>query len=420
MAIGLLNDSIASGLDQCTQAGVLYNDGALKLLLPLVFLLGLHRPGGSGRGDGDEDPLDFIIDVDLVKYKEILNTLDLRKDFFFSYSYHIMTRTTELFQKRIYFKESNQDWIFEKLPAYQCLDRISISAKDIMFTLIARRSRHFAGTRKPINVLDVLLKVAFRALRLTEFYSVLDVLLKVAFRAPPTRYSLQREVIRSMVKKQRQLLNATPLDVKSGSQFPVLESGSVHGNEISLTCESEVSNLRYTHPWYLRYIMFQALKLKVAFIQVIQTMDLEWLSTSGNLSDESQAVAVEAASRLSRRIDAGSVRKWIWPSWRWFLSSSSPMAPLCASSPGPSPVHLAPELLRPRLQAAGPKLQRRSWAFHTSSSSSEAAKRRASREAFFPVYNKRLRIWGILGECYNTKKLGLKLLEVDVIMNFIW
>jgi hypothetical protein len=23
--------------------------------------------GGSGRGDGDEDPLDFIIDVDLVK-----------------------------------------------------------------------------------------------------------------------------------------------------------------------------------------------------------------------------------------------------------------------------------------------------------------------------------------------------------------
>ncbi|BAT01189.1 Os07g0421200, partial [Oryza sativa Japonica Group] len=27
------------------------------------------------------------------------------------------------------------------------LSRISISAKDIMFTLIARRSRHFAGTR---------------------------------------------------------------------------------------------------------------------------------------------------------------------------------------------------------------------------------------------------------------------------------
>uniref|UniRef100_I1QW90 Uncharacterized protein n=1 Tax=Oryza glaberrima TaxID=4538 RepID=I1QW90_ORYGL len=33
------------------------------------------------------------------------------------------------------------------------------------------------------------------------------------------------------------------LHVKSGSQFPVLESNLVHGNEISLSCESEV----YTH-----------------------------------------------------------------------------------------------------------------------------------------------------------------------------
>jgi hypothetical protein len=44
--------------------------------------------------------------------------------------------------------------------------------------------------------------------------------------------------------EDKELLNAAPLDVKSGSQFPVLESDSVHGNEISLTCESEVSNLR--------------------------------------------------------------------------------------------------------------------------------------------------------------------------------
>ncbi|KAB8113640.1 hypothetical protein EE612_052717, partial [Oryza sativa] len=36
------------------------------------------------------------------------------------------------------------------------------------------------------------------------------------------------------------------LHVKSGSQFPVLESNLVHGNEISLSCESEVSKLRYT------------------------------------------------------------------------------------------------------------------------------------------------------------------------------
>jgi hypothetical protein len=42
----------------------------------------------------------------------------------------------------------------------------------------------------------------------------------------------------------KELLNVVLLDVKSGSQFPVLESNSVHGNEISLTSESEVSNLR--------------------------------------------------------------------------------------------------------------------------------------------------------------------------------
>uniref|UniRef100_A0A0E0QX01 Uncharacterized protein n=3 Tax=Oryza TaxID=4527 RepID=A0A0E0QX01_ORYRU len=63
------------------------------------------------------------------------------------------------------------------------------------------------------------------------------------------------------------------LHVKSGSQFPVLESNSVHGNEISLSCESEV------HPWYLRYIMFQPLKESCIHSGDSNFLDLEWLST---------------------------------------------------------------------------------------------------------------------------------------------
>lgn len=40
--------------------------------------------------------------------------------------------------------------------------------------------------------------------------------------------------------------------------------------------------------------------------------------------------------------------------------------------------------------------------------------------AFSSMYDKRLMIWGIFQECYNTNKLRPKLLEVHVIMNLIW
>ncbi|CAD6343498.1 unnamed protein product [Miscanthus lutarioriparius] len=71
------------------------------------------------------------------RYRKILNALDLRKDFFFSYSYHIMRSL----QKNL--TDPQDGWtLYETI-----FDKFSISGKDIMLTLIARRSRHYAGTR---------------------------------------------------------------------------------------------------------------------------------------------------------------------------------------------------------------------------------------------------------------------------------
>ncbi|ONL94265.1 Phosphoinositide phosphatase SAC2 [Zea mays] len=63
-------------------------------------------------------------------YKHLLCSVDLSKDFFFSYSYNIM----HSLQKNITEKNIGQS-------------RFSVSGKDFWLTLIARRSRHFAGTR---------------------------------------------------------------------------------------------------------------------------------------------------------------------------------------------------------------------------------------------------------------------------------
>ncbi|BAF10232.1 Os02g0782600, partial [Oryza sativa Japonica Group] len=87
--------------------------------------------------------------------------------------------------------------------------------------------------------------------------------------------------------EDKELLNAAPLDVKSGSQFPVLESDSVHGNEISLTCESEVSNLRYTPMIPQTHHVPGGVETESSIHSGDSNfLDLEWLSTSGNSSDE--------------------------------------------------------------------------------------------------------------------------------------
>ncbi|RLM78298.1 phosphoinositide phosphatase SAC2-like [Panicum miliaceum] len=110
----------------------------------------------------------FQSSKDENRYKKILSTLDLRKDFFFSYSYHIMRSLqknlsdphqegwtlyetmfvwNEFLTRRIRNCLRNTLWTVALVHGFFKQDKFSISGKDIMLTLIARRSRHYAGTR---------------------------------------------------------------------------------------------------------------------------------------------------------------------------------------------------------------------------------------------------------------------------------
>ncbi|KAK3159286.1 hypothetical protein QOZ80_2AG0148200 [Eleusine coracana subsp. coracana] len=101
------------------------------------------------------------------RYKKIFNTLDLRKDFFFSYSYPIMRSLqknlsdpkdgwtlhetmfvwNEFLTRRVRNCLRNTLWTCALVYGFFKQDKFSISGKDIMLTLISRRSRHYAGTR---------------------------------------------------------------------------------------------------------------------------------------------------------------------------------------------------------------------------------------------------------------------------------
>ncbi|KAF6170186.1 hypothetical protein GIB67_038719 [Kingdonia uniflora] len=63
------------------------------------------------------------------RYKKLLCTVDLTKDFFFSYSYHVMRSL----QKNISDGKAGA--------------KLTVSGRDFRLALIAMRSRHYAGTR---------------------------------------------------------------------------------------------------------------------------------------------------------------------------------------------------------------------------------------------------------------------------------
>ncbi|AQL01371.1 Phosphoinositide phosphatase SAC2 [Zea mays] len=109
----------------------------------------------------------LINSKDENRYKKLLQIIDLRKDFFFSHSYHIMRSLQknfndpqegwELYDTMFVWNEfltrgvrdilKTTLWTVALVYGFFKQDKFAICGKDIMLTLIARRSRHYAGTR---------------------------------------------------------------------------------------------------------------------------------------------------------------------------------------------------------------------------------------------------------------------------------
>ncbi|PON62552.1 Phosphoinositide phosphatase SACs [Trema orientale] len=101
------------------------------------------------------------------RYKKLLCTVDLTKDFYYSYSYHIMHSLQRnlnnrkagqsLYESMFVWNEyltrgirndlNNTLWTVALVYGFFKQVDLSVSGRDFKFTLIARRSRHYAGTR---------------------------------------------------------------------------------------------------------------------------------------------------------------------------------------------------------------------------------------------------------------------------------
>ncbi|CAH1425401.1 unnamed protein product [Lactuca virosa] len=101
------------------------------------------------------------------RYKKLLCSVDLTKDFYFSYSYRVMhsfQKNLSTHEKGQFLNETmfvwnefltstiqnqlkNNLWTVALVYGYFKQVKLSIAEKDFKLTLIARRSRHYAGTR---------------------------------------------------------------------------------------------------------------------------------------------------------------------------------------------------------------------------------------------------------------------------------
>uniref|UniRef100_A0A5B6YTC1 Putative phosphoinositide phosphatase SAC3-like isoform X2 n=1 Tax=Davidia involucrata TaxID=16924 RepID=A0A5B6YTC1_DAVIN len=101
------------------------------------------------------------------RYKKLLCTVDLTKDFFFSYSFHVMRSLQKnlcnhetghvLYETMFVWNEfltrgirnhlKNTLWTVALVYGFFKQVKLSTSGRDFNLTLIARRSRHYAGTR---------------------------------------------------------------------------------------------------------------------------------------------------------------------------------------------------------------------------------------------------------------------------------
>ncbi|PPD97031.1 hypothetical protein GOBAR_DD05980 [Gossypium barbadense] len=113
------------------------------------------------------DPFELNIREDSTTYKKLLSSVDLTKDFFFSYSYNVMCSL----QKNLYNNEpgevlyetmfvwnefltrgirnhlKNTLWTVALVYGFFKQASFSVSGRSFKLMLIARRSRHYAGTR---------------------------------------------------------------------------------------------------------------------------------------------------------------------------------------------------------------------------------------------------------------------------------
>ncbi|KAJ8535795.1 hypothetical protein K7X08_034196 [Anisodus acutangulus] len=101
------------------------------------------------------------------RYKKLLRTVDLTRDFFFSYSYHIMLSLqknlsnceagltlydtmfvwNEFLTRGIRHQLKSTLWTVALVYGFFKQVTLSLSGRNFVLTLIARRSRHYAGTR---------------------------------------------------------------------------------------------------------------------------------------------------------------------------------------------------------------------------------------------------------------------------------
>ncbi|XP_017649486.1 phosphoinositide phosphatase SAC2-like isoform X1 [Gossypium arboreum] len=101
------------------------------------------------------------------RYKKLLCSVDLTKDFFFSYSYNVMHSLqrnlcknetgllnyetmfvwNEFLTRGIRNNLKNTLWTVALVYGFFKQVKLSVSGRDVKLTLIARRSRHYAGTR---------------------------------------------------------------------------------------------------------------------------------------------------------------------------------------------------------------------------------------------------------------------------------
>ncbi|KAK8545275.1 hypothetical protein V6N13_066561 [Hibiscus sabdariffa] len=108
-----------------------------------------------------------INDKDEIRYKKLLCSVDLTKDFFFSYSYHVIRSLQKnlcnnkpdqvLYETMFVWNEfltrgirnhlQNTLWTVALVYGFFKQATLTVSGRNLKLILIARRSRHYAGTR---------------------------------------------------------------------------------------------------------------------------------------------------------------------------------------------------------------------------------------------------------------------------------